>query len=190
MKVLNCDPKGCRAFLRILSTEGRGVRLYWAKLKPKGPKEPTCIPKGPEEPTCKNLKDLTGLTAIRKGGRAFLQILCAEGRGVRLCWAYSNPTGSKEEMEGLDRRFLELRFSFAALRILGAVLTEVPILVYNQLLEKGRERRIGSSVRAATPDCWRGSLLRELSERRLVSVMSVVSLVSATKLRKRQTGRV
>jgi len=34
-KVLSCDPKGHGAFLRILSTEGRGVRLCWehSKLK-------------------------------------------------------------------------------------------------------------------------------------------------------------
>jgi len=37
-EVLYCDPKGTSAFLRILSTEGRGVRLCWAFSKPKGPK--------------------------------------------------------------------------------------------------------------------------------------------------------
>ena len=30
LEVLHCDPKGSRAFLRILSTKGRGVRLWWA----------------------------------------------------------------------------------------------------------------------------------------------------------------
>ena len=38
-EILYCDPKGSRAFLRILSTEGRGVRLCWAKSKPTGSKE-------------------------------------------------------------------------------------------------------------------------------------------------------
>jgi len=38
LEVLYCDPKGSRAFLRILSTEGRGVRLCWEHSKPKGPK--------------------------------------------------------------------------------------------------------------------------------------------------------
>ena len=35
LEVLCCNPKGGRAFLRILSTEGRGVRLCWAASKPK-----------------------------------------------------------------------------------------------------------------------------------------------------------
>jgi len=36
LEVLCCEPKGSRAFLRILSTEGRGVRLCWALSKLKG----------------------------------------------------------------------------------------------------------------------------------------------------------
>ena len=31
LEVLYCNPKGSRAFLQILSTEGRGVRLCWAR---------------------------------------------------------------------------------------------------------------------------------------------------------------
>ena len=36
--ILCCDPKRSRVLLRILSTEGRGVRLCGAKSQPKGPK--------------------------------------------------------------------------------------------------------------------------------------------------------
>ena len=39
LKILGCNPGGRRAFVRILSTEGRGVGLCWEKLKPKGPKK-------------------------------------------------------------------------------------------------------------------------------------------------------
>ena len=35
--ILCCDPTRSRALLRVLSTEGRGVRLCLASLKPKGP---------------------------------------------------------------------------------------------------------------------------------------------------------
>jgi len=38
-EVLCGDPKGRRALLRILSTEGRSVHLCWAKSKPEGPKD-------------------------------------------------------------------------------------------------------------------------------------------------------
>ena len=41
LQVLYCDPNGSRAFLRILSTEGRGVRIWWAHSKPKRPKQPS-----------------------------------------------------------------------------------------------------------------------------------------------------
>ena len=37
----HCGQRGSRAFLRILSTEGRGVGLCWAKSKPNGPKRPS-----------------------------------------------------------------------------------------------------------------------------------------------------
>jgi len=37
LEILYCDPKGSRAFLRILSTKGRGVRLCLVLSKPKGP---------------------------------------------------------------------------------------------------------------------------------------------------------
>ena len=40
LEIRYCDPKGSRAFLRILSTERRGVRLCWAKLKPTGVPRP------------------------------------------------------------------------------------------------------------------------------------------------------
>ena len=33
LEVLYCNPQGSRAFLRILSTEGRGIRLCWALSK-------------------------------------------------------------------------------------------------------------------------------------------------------------
>ena len=36
LEIICCDPKGNRAVLRILFTEGRGVRL-WALSTPKGP---------------------------------------------------------------------------------------------------------------------------------------------------------
>ena len=36
----NISPKGCRALLRIPSTEGRSVCLCWAPSKPQGPKGP------------------------------------------------------------------------------------------------------------------------------------------------------
>jgi len=53
LEVLYCDPKGSRAFLRIHSTEGRGVRLCWELSNPKGP---TGVPRSyetapPQEPT-------------------------------------------------------------------------------------------------------------------------------------------
>ena len=35
LEILYCNPKGRRAYLRVPSTEGRGVRLCWAKSKPK-----------------------------------------------------------------------------------------------------------------------------------------------------------
>ena len=35
--LLSCDPKGSRAFLRILCMEGRGVHLCWGYTKTKGP---------------------------------------------------------------------------------------------------------------------------------------------------------
>ena len=38
LEILNCNPKGRRALLRIPTTEGRSVCLCWAKSKPKGPK--------------------------------------------------------------------------------------------------------------------------------------------------------
>ena len=38
LEVLYRDPKESRACMRILSTEGRGVRLCWALSKPEGPK--------------------------------------------------------------------------------------------------------------------------------------------------------
>ena len=38
-KILYCDQNGKRAFLRILSTERRGIRLCWEHPKPKGPKD-------------------------------------------------------------------------------------------------------------------------------------------------------
>jgi len=34
LEVVYCDPERSRAFLRILSTEGRGVCLWWAVSKP------------------------------------------------------------------------------------------------------------------------------------------------------------
>ena len=37
LEVLHCDSKRSRAFLRILSAEGQGVRLRWALSKPEGP---------------------------------------------------------------------------------------------------------------------------------------------------------
>ena len=40
LEILCCGLKGRRAFLRILSTGGRGIRLCWAKSKPRGPKGP------------------------------------------------------------------------------------------------------------------------------------------------------
>jgi len=42
LQVLYCDPNGSRAFLRILSAEGRGVRLCWGKPKPKGSQARNC----------------------------------------------------------------------------------------------------------------------------------------------------
>ena len=52
LEILCCDPEGSRAFLRILSTKGRGASLCWAKSKPTGPK-------GPEK--AQDLKDLKRL---------------------------------------------------------------------------------------------------------------------------------
>ena len=36
-EIIFCDPKGCRALLRVPSTEGRIVCLCWALSNPKGP---------------------------------------------------------------------------------------------------------------------------------------------------------
>jgi len=44
LEIFCCDPKGSRAVLWILSTEGRGVRLCWEKSKPKGPKGRIYVP--------------------------------------------------------------------------------------------------------------------------------------------------
>jgi len=41
LEILHCAPKGSRAFLRILSTEDRVVRLCWALSKSEGPKGPS-----------------------------------------------------------------------------------------------------------------------------------------------------
>jgi hypothetical protein len=42
-QILYCDSEGSRAFLRILSTEGRGVRLYREYSNPEGPeRDDTC----------------------------------------------------------------------------------------------------------------------------------------------------
>ena len=40
LEVLYCNSERKKAFLQILSTEGRDVCLCWALLKPKGPTEP------------------------------------------------------------------------------------------------------------------------------------------------------
>ena len=40
IKDLDCDPKRSRAFMHILYTAGRGVRLWWEHSKPKGPEWP------------------------------------------------------------------------------------------------------------------------------------------------------
>ena len=37
LELPQCGPKGSRAFVRILSTEKRGVCLWWAHSKPEGP---------------------------------------------------------------------------------------------------------------------------------------------------------
>ena len=47
LEILYCNPKGCRALLRIPSTEGRSVCLCWEHSKPKGPKGPLKLPVGP-----------------------------------------------------------------------------------------------------------------------------------------------
>ena len=36
LRFLHCDPKEISEFLRILFTEGQGVRLWWAFSEPKG----------------------------------------------------------------------------------------------------------------------------------------------------------
>ena len=38
LKALCCDPEGSSAVLRILSSEGRGVCLFWATQNSKGPR--------------------------------------------------------------------------------------------------------------------------------------------------------
>ena len=54
LEILGCDPKASRAFLRILSTEGRGVGLRCEHSKPEGPTKVSrssanAIPLGPPE---------------------------------------------------------------------------------------------------------------------------------------------
>ena len=39
LEILDCDPKGRRALLRVPSTVGRSVCLCWEHSKPKGPKK-------------------------------------------------------------------------------------------------------------------------------------------------------
>ena len=51
LEILCCDPKGSRAFLRVLATEGRGVGLCWEKSKPKGPKGPKGLGEARRLPT-------------------------------------------------------------------------------------------------------------------------------------------
>ena len=46
LEILDCDPKGRRALLRIPSTVGRSVCLCWAPSQPKGPTGP------PWDPPC------------------------------------------------------------------------------------------------------------------------------------------
>ena len=45
LEILDCNLKGCRALLRIPSTEGRCVCLCWAPSKPKGPQGPRQDPR-------------------------------------------------------------------------------------------------------------------------------------------------
>ena len=52
LEILRRDSKGIRGFLRILSTEGRGVRLRWAHSNPKGPIEEGSLYRGTSLITC------------------------------------------------------------------------------------------------------------------------------------------
>jgi hypothetical protein len=84
LEILYCDPKGSMGFLRILSTEGRGVRLWWAHSKPERPKGLDWI--------------LEILCYCPKGSKAFLRSLSTKGWGVGLCWMHSKPKGPKVGM--------------------------------------------------------------------------------------------
>jgi len=108
LEILCCDPKGSRAFLRILSTEGRGVGLCWEKSKHKGPNGPFIkAPIAPIAPIAPTAIEGHPLDARRepsalqgwirgvlymhfdpKGSRSFLRMFSMEGRGVRLLGSF------------------------------------------------------------------------------------------------------
>ena len=53
------DPNGSKAFLRTLSTEGRGVHLCWEHSKHKGPKDMNSSPKDEDHLSSKSLLSRT-----------------------------------------------------------------------------------------------------------------------------------
>ena len=71
-----------RAFPRILSTEGSGLRLCWAFSKPKGPHGAGLF---------ETKQNISGTGKIR--AEYFRRMLYTEARGVRLCWAVSQTQG-------------------------------------------------------------------------------------------------
>ena len=58
LEVLHCNLKGKRAFLWILFTERRGVRLCWALSKPEGPKGRSRLKQPNPENETRNSKDI------------------------------------------------------------------------------------------------------------------------------------
>ena len=59
LEVIYCGPKGSRAVLWVLFTEGRGARLCWALLTPEGPEDTEGPPRVQAVPFHANCEMLT-----------------------------------------------------------------------------------------------------------------------------------
>ena len=75
------------AFSAVLSTEGRVVGLCCPTLRSPFRRSPRAV--------CTVRLVLEILCCDPKGHRALLRVPTTEGRGARLCWALSKPTGLK-----------------------------------------------------------------------------------------------
>ena len=100
--ILCCDPKGSRTFMMTISTEGRGVGLCWAKLKPKGPqKEDKGFRAGPEIRAKRVHHFISDVYPKFCPDFNLGRIRCSVPARQRLgCWEYSIPQGLKKSKGG------------------------------------------------------------------------------------------